>query len=64
VREAVLAGLGVGAVFEKELVRDPRLRSVAIEGAELSAAVSLACLPERRRLRVVEAFFALARSAS
>lgn len=64
VREAVLAGLGVGVVFERELVPDPRLRSVALEGADLSAAVSLACLPERRRLRVVQAFFALARKPS
>jgi aminoethylphosphonate catabolism LysR family transcriptional regulator len=62
VRGAVLAGLGVGAVFEKELVSDPRLRSLAIEDADLSAAVSLACLPERRRLRAVQAFFALARA--
>jgi aminoethylphosphonate catabolism LysR family transcriptional regulator len=63
VREAVLAGLGVGVVFEKELVPDPRLRCLSIGGADLTATVSLACLPERRRLRVVEAFFALARAA-
>ena len=60
VREAVLAGLGVGTVFAKELVLDPRLRSVELEGAGLSAAVSLACLPERRELRAVQVFFALA----
>lgn len=60
VREAVLAGLGVGTVFAKELAPDPRLRSVALDGAGLSAAVSLACLPERRELRAVQAFFALA----
>jgi aminoethylphosphonate catabolism LysR family transcriptional regulator len=60
VREAVLAGLGVGAVFERELVPDARLRALAIEGAGLEAAVSLACLPERRGLRAVQAFFALA----
>jgi aminoethylphosphonate catabolism LysR family transcriptional regulator len=60
VREAVLAGLGIGAVFERELVRDARLRSRAFAGADLSATVSLACLPERRRLRAVQAFFALA----
>jgi aminoethylphosphonate catabolism LysR family transcriptional regulator len=64
VREAVLAGLGVGTVFAKELVRDPRLRSVELAGAGLSAAVSLACLPERRELRAVQAFFALAHDAS
>jgi LysR family transcriptional regulator, low CO2-responsive transcriptional regulator len=63
VREAVLAGLGVGAVFERELVRDPRLRTRALAGADLGATVSLACLPERRRLRAVQAFFALAGSA-
>ena len=60
VREAVLAGLGVGTVFAKELVRDPRLRAVGVDGSGLGAAVSLACLPERRELRAVRAFFALA----
>ena len=60
VREAVLAGLGVGTVFAKELVLDPRLRSVDLAGSGLCAAVSLACLPERRELRAVQAFFALA----
>ncbi len=60
VREAVLAGLGVGTVFERELVPDVRLRPLVIEGAGLGASVSLACLPERRGLRAVQAFFALA----
>ena len=60
VREAVLAGLGVGAVFEGELVADPRLRRVIIDRADLGAEVVLACLAERRSLRAVEAFFALA----
>ena len=63
VREAVLAGLGVGTVFERELVADPRLQPLAIAGADLDATVSLACLPERRRLRAVQAFFALAAAA-
>jgi DNA-binding transcriptional LysR family regulator len=60
VREAVLAGLGIGTVFERELVADRGLRPLAIEGADLGATVSLACLPERRELRAVQAFFALA----
>jgi aminoethylphosphonate catabolism LysR family transcriptional regulator len=60
VREAVLAGLGVGTVFERELVPDAGLCPVMIEGAGLGATVSLACLPERRALRAVQAFFALA----
>jgi aminoethylphosphonate catabolism LysR family transcriptional regulator len=60
VRAAVLAGLGVGTVFDKELVPDPRLRRIALAGSGLGATVSLACLPERRELRAVQAFFALA----
>jgi aminoethylphosphonate catabolism LysR family transcriptional regulator len=60
VREAVLAGLGVGVVFARELVPDPRLRSLAIRGADLGATVSLVCLAERRELRAVTAFFDVA----
>jgi aminoethylphosphonate catabolism LysR family transcriptional regulator len=61
VREAVLAGLGVGIVFARELVADPRLRALAISDADLSATVSLVCLAERRELRAVAAFFDVAR---
>ncbi len=62
VREAVLAGLGVGTVFTRELVPEPRLATLRIADAELSTANSLACLADRRQLRAVEAFFAVARS--
>jgi aminoethylphosphonate catabolism LysR family transcriptional regulator len=60
VREAVLAGLGVGTVFARELVPDPRLVALPIAGGALGAEVALACLPERRELRAVRAFFAIA----
>jgi DNA-binding transcriptional LysR family regulator len=60
VREAVLAGLGVGTVFARELVADARLVALPIEDADLSAEVSLACLAERRELGAVQAFFRLA----
>ena len=60
VREAVLAGLGVGVVFARELVPDPRLQSLAIRGGDLGATVSLVCLAERRELRAVAAFFDVA----
>jgi aminoethylphosphonate catabolism LysR family transcriptional regulator len=60
VREAVLAGLGVGVVFARELVADERLRPLAISGADLSATVSLVCLGDRRELRAVAAFFDVA----
>lgn len=62
VRQAVLAGLGVGTVFEQELVPDQRLRTLEITGADLSADVSLVCLAERRELRAVRAFFEVAES--
>jgi LysR family transcriptional regulator, low CO2-responsive transcriptional regulator len=64
VREAVLAGLGVGIVFAREVVPDPRLRSLAISGVDLSATVSLVCLAERRELRAVAAFFDVAQAAT
>lgn len=60
VREAVLAGLGIGMVFARELVPDERLRRLEITGADLAATVSLVCLAERRELRAVAAFFAVA----
>lgn len=60
VREAALAGLGVGIGFARELVADPRLRTLAIRDGDLSAAVSLVCLRERRELRAVAAFFDVA----
>lgn len=60
VREAVLAGLGIGVVFARELVPDPRLQSLAIRGGDLGATVSLVCLAERRELRAVAAFFDVA----
>jgi aminoethylphosphonate catabolism LysR family transcriptional regulator len=64
VREAVLAGLGVGIVFARELVPDSRLRALGIAGADLSATVSLVCLAERRELRAVAAFFEVAQEAT
>lgn len=63
VRQAVLAGLGVGTVFAQELVPDQRLRTLEIAGADLGAPVSLVCLAERRELRVVTAFFEIAKEA-
>lgn len=60
VREAVLAGLGIGVVFARELVPDPRLIPLAIRGAALGETVSLVCLAERRELRAVAAFFDVA----
>jgi aminoethylphosphonate catabolism LysR family transcriptional regulator len=59
-REAVAAGLGIGCIFEGEIGRDDRHRLLAIVRPELKATQYLACLPERRELRAVQAFLALA----
>ncbi len=59
VREAVAAGLGIGAVFESEFGRDPRLRRLRFRDVDLRAVEYAACLRERRPVRVVHAFFEL-----
>jgi aminoethylphosphonate catabolism LysR family transcriptional regulator len=60
VREAVLAGLGIGTVFARELVPHGGLLALEVEGTDLVAEVSIACLPERRELGTVRAFFRIA----
>ncbi|WP_027135726.1 LysR substrate-binding domain-containing protein [Geminicoccus roseus] len=59
-REAVATGFGVGAVFAREAGSDPRLVTVPLQGAALSADTCLVALPERTALGVVRALFALA----
>lgn len=63
VREAVLAGLGIGVVFESEHGHDPATRSLEVSDADLAVTEYLICLEERRRLPLVESFFAIARAA-
>ena len=60
VREAVAAGLGLGVVSEAEYVADDRLKALGLNGAKLSMAEYVVCLAERRKLRIVSAFFELA----
>jgi len=62
IREAVAAGLGAGFVLESELGADERLRALALKGAAVEGSEYVLCLPERRSLRTVEAFLALARA--
>ena len=64
VREAVAAGLGIGVVFESEFGRDPRLHALALRDATLEAVEYAACLQDRRAVRVVRAFFDLARETA
>jgi len=56
VREAVAAGLGVGIVSAFEFGHDERLCTLAIEGASIEMLEYVACLADRRELRVVRAF--------
>jgi aminoethylphosphonate catabolism LysR family transcriptional regulator len=64
VREAVAAGLGVGAVFESEFGNDDRLHFLKVRDAGLEATEYAACLADRRNAPVVSAFFALLPNAA
>jgi len=57
VREAVIRGLGVSAVSEFEFVADPCLHAIRIAGAKVTTHAHVACLQERRQVRIVNAFF-------
>lgn len=56
VREAVLAGFGVGVIFEGEFAREPGLIALPVSGADFSVAEYVVCLEERRRLPIVRGF--------
>jgi len=56
VREAVLAGFGVGVVFQAELPVQPGLSRILVADADLAVAEYVVCLEERRRLPLVRAF--------
>lgn len=64
VKEAVAAGIGIGVVSRAEFGNDDRLRALPIAGAKLRNTESIVCLAERRQLRVVAAFLALAETGS
>jgi DNA-binding transcriptional LysR family regulator len=61
VGEAVAAGFGVGVIFASEVGRDPRLKAVAIVGADVSVAEFAICRAERRGLGFVGKFLDTAR---
>lgn len=56
VREAVVAGFGIGAVFASELSDDRGLRRISVTDAGLDVAEYAVCLQERRRVALVRAF--------
>jgi aminoethylphosphonate catabolism LysR family transcriptional regulator len=56
IREAVIMGVGIGAVSEIEFIPHPDLRTVAVSDAEMYTYAHVVCLRERRGARLVEAF--------
>lgn len=56
VREAVLAGFGVGVGFEAELDSHPGLVRLLVADADLAVAEYVVCLEARRHLPLVRAF--------
>ncbi len=61
VREAVLAGLGVGVVFESEFEAGTRLVALPLRDAGPAVAEYAVCLAHRRRLAALRAFLDAAR---
>jgi len=64
VREAVAAGLGVGIVSDFEFGNDPRLHPLAIDGVSRGMTEYVACLADRRELRLVRAFLDVVRATA
>ena len=56
-REAVIHGLGVGTVSESEYAPDVNLHPLPIAGAPVLTHIYVCCLRERRRSRLIAAFF-------
>ena len=56
IREAVIKGMGVGAVSEIEYIPDPEIRMVRVSNAQMHTYAHVVCLEERRAARLVAAF--------
>lgn len=61
VRETVAAGFGVGVIFQSEASADPRLRTIALSGADVSVAEYAVCRVDRRSVGLVGRFLDTAR---
>ena len=62
VREAVLAGLGIGVVFANEFGNDPNLIALPIKQPELLVGEYVVCLQDRMRLANIKAFLKIAKT--
>ncbi len=57
VKEAVMSGLGIGFLFDREVGRDPRCAGIRIRGFENTNTDMLICLKEQRSNPMVDALF-------
>ncbi|MDF2810615.1 MAG: LysR family transcriptional regulator [Microvirga sp.] len=60
VQEAVIAGFGIGIVFESEVRDHAGLHTLNVENASLSVKEYVICLEERRRVPLVSSFLDIA----
>ncbi|MEG1042261.1 MAG: LysR substrate-binding domain-containing protein [Pseudomonas sp.] len=58
-REAVIRGIGVGAVSEAEFIADPQIRTIRLQGDPVCTETYLYCLAERQNSQVIGSFLAL-----
>ncbi|MND24567.1 HTH-type transcriptional activator CmpR [compost metagenome] len=56
-REAVVRGIGLGAVSEAEFIPDPHIQPIRIAGDPVHTETYLYCLAERRNSRLISSFF-------
>jgi aminoethylphosphonate catabolism LysR family transcriptional regulator len=61
IREAVVAGLGIGIVAASELGGDLRVRALELEGPRMTSTEYVACLQERRATPLIRAFLEIVR---
>jgi LysR family transcriptional regulator, low CO2-responsive transcriptional regulator len=59
IREAVIKGVGIGAVSEIEYIPDAEIRMVRVSDAAMFTHAHVVCLEERREARLVKAFFGI-----
>jgi DNA-binding transcriptional LysR family regulator len=59
IREAVIKGVGIGAVSEIEYIPDPALCMLRVRDADMVTHAHVVCLEERRGARLVKAFLGI-----
>jgi len=62
ITEAVVRGLGIGFVFDREISHDPRCQGVRVDGLEGSNSDMLLCLKDQQQNPLVKALFTAAKS--